>query len=129
MAQGELVPLVLLPRYTTYAGLTTTGTGPHYFSTIAMDVTEYQNAIVNMWRGKLIGTATVAPAFTLEESTDQVTWTTCGGTTAAFDPGENAETQYTAALTKRWFRVKLALGQVDNVLTCWAVGFLEQRLS
>jgi hypothetical protein len=131
MAQGELVPLVLLPRYTTYAGLPTTGTpatAPLYFSTIAMDVTEYQNAIVNIWRGKLVGT-TPGVAFTLEESTDQVNWTTCSGTTAAFDPGENAETQYTAILNKRWFRIIVLLGSTTTVVTCWAVGFLEQRLS
>ncbi|MEJ2202960.1 MAG: hypothetical protein P8170_02490 [Gemmatimonadota bacterium] len=37
---GELVPLVLIPRYTSYVG---DGT----FTTIAMDVTEYESAIVN----------------------------------------------------------------------------------
>ncbi|NUN52306.1 MAG: hypothetical protein HUU06_05905 [Planctomycetaceae bacterium] len=125
---GELTPLVMLPRYTTFAGLPSTGSGPYYFSTIAMDVTEYSSAILNVWRGKLIGTA-VAPKFTFQESSDQVVWTTCGGTTADFDPGENAETQYTATLTKRWFRIILELGNANNVLTCWAVGFLEQRLS
>ena len=128
MAQGELVPLVLLPRYSMYAGLTSAGTGPHYFSTIGMDVTEYQTAIVNVWRGKLIGTGP-GVTFTLEESSDQTTWTTCGGTSANFDPTENAETQYTAALTKRWFRIRVTLASADTVVTCWAVGFLEQRLS
>ena len=128
MAQGEQVPLVLLPRYTTYAGLVNTGTAPYYFATIAMDVTEYQNAIVNVWRGKLVGT-TPGVAFTLQESTDQVTWTTCGGTSAGFTPSENTETQYTAALTKRWLRIKIELASADTVVSCWAVGFLEQRLS
>lgn len=47
---GELTPLVLLPRYSTYVGEST-------FMTIAMDVTEYEMAIVNCWRGKLLGTA------------------------------------------------------------------------
>lgn len=129
---GELVPLVLLPRYTTYAGLPGTGGGTigvAYFSTIGMDVTQYQSAIVNVWRGKLIGTAAVAPKFNLEESSDQVSWTPCTGPAADFDPGENVEDQYTAALSKRWFRIKLLLGNADNVLTCWAVGFLEQRQS
>jgi hypothetical protein len=128
MAQGELVPLVLLPRYTTYAGLPSTGTGQFYFSTIAMDVTEYQNAIVNIWRGKLVG-STPGVVFALEESTDQLNWTTCGGTSATFDPGENTETQYTAALKKRWFRITVLLASATTVVTCWAVGFLEQRLS
>jgi len=124
---GELTPLVQLPRYTTYAGLPSTGS-ILYFSTIAMDVTEYQKAILNIWRGKLIGTAPTV-AFTLQESTDQVNWSTCGGTTAAFDPGENNETQYNATLTKRWFRLIVLLGGADNIVSCWAVGFLEQRES
>jgi hypothetical protein len=128
MAQGTLVPLVLLPRYTTYAGLTVAGTGPHFFCTIAMDVTEYQTAIVNIWRGVFIGT-TPGVTFNLEESSDQLTWTTCGGTSLDFTVSENTETQYTAALTKRWFRIRLVPATSTTVFSCWAVGFLEQRLS
>ena len=47
-----------------------------------------------------------------------------GGT----DPAENVETQYELTLKKRWFRVKVLLGNADNVVSCWAVGFLEERL-
>jgi hypothetical protein len=126
---GELVPLVLLPRYTTYAGLPDSGV--QSFSTIALDATQFQNAIVNVWRGKLVGSTT--PGFTLwfEESTDQVVWTVCDGSPGGpggGDPGENDETQYTLALRKRWFRVQVLLGGADNVVSCWAVGFLEERL-
>jgi hypothetical protein len=126
---GQLTPLVLLPRYTTYAGRPTSGSV--LFSTIAMDVTEYAQAIVNLWRGKIIGTESGTPPvkFNLEESTDQVNWTTCDGTTADFDPGENTETQYNPVMTKRWFRITVALGHASNVVSCWAVGFLEQRES
>ncbi len=123
---GALTPLVLLPRFTTYAGRP--GSGTVTFSTIAMDVTEYSSAIVNIWRGKLVGTVGTLK-FNLQESTDQVNWTTCGGTTADFAPAENTETQYTATLTKRWFRITIELPNADNVLSCWAVGFLEERLS
>jgi hypothetical protein len=109
---GELVPLVLIPRYTTF-------TGAHAFTTIAMEVTDYQKAIVNVWRGTLTGGGAYAISF--EESTDQVRWTVCtsGG---ASDPGADAEAQYTPDITKRWFRCTL-------VLTSWAVGFLELRQS
>lgn len=128
---GELVPLVLLPRYTTYAGKPSSGNT--YFSTIALDVTQYQNAILNVWRGKLVGTAATPPVkFWFEESTDQDSWSVCTGSpggASGGDPGENAETQYVLELKKRWFRVKVELGNADNVLSCWAVGFLEERLS
>jgi hypothetical protein len=119
---GELVPLVLLPRFSTFAGQST-------FVTIAMDVTEYSAGIVNCWRGKLLGSS---PVFTLtfEESSDQVTWATCGGTNVSgYDPGEETEGQANATLVKRWFRVKVILGGTTPAATCWAVGFLEQRLS
>jgi hypothetical protein len=118
---GELVPLILVPRYLTYAGAGD-------FTTIAMDVTEYENAIVNVWRGKLLG---IVPSFllTFEESTDQFNWTSCSvtGGTHPVDPGENQEAQRIAALKKRWFRTKLTLGGSNVVVSCWAVGSLEQR--
>lgn len=128
---GELVPLVLLPRYTTYSGKPAAGPNgePVFFSTVAMDVTQYETAIVSVWRGKLNGATTPGVQLTFQESVDQVTWTTCGGTTANFDPGENTETKYNAALTKRWFRIIVQLGGADNYVTCWAVGFLELRQS
>jgi hypothetical protein len=118
---GVQTPLVLVPRYTTYCGV------PVY-STIAMDVTAYENAIVNIFRSAMIGTAG-NPLFNLQESTDQVTWSTCGGTSLNFNPTAGSETQYTAALTKRWFRITVTLPNADNLLTCYAVGFLEERQS
>ncbi len=125
---GELVPLVLLPRYTTYAGKV----GSDFFTTIAMDVTQYESAIVNVWRGKIVGTAG-SPAIIVkfEESTDQVSWTECDGSpdgTTITYPAENVEIQYTLTLKKRWFRIKVQLGDATNVVSCWAVGFLEERL-
>jgi hypothetical protein len=116
---GELVPLVMLPRYSSYIGA-----GDFY--TIGMEVSDYTSAIVNTWRGAMLGSS---PTFgiTFQESTDQVNWTTCGGTTAASDPGASTEAQYTATLTKRWFRVKVTLGGTNPAVSCWAIGFLEMR--
>lgn len=115
---GELVPLVMLPRYSTFHGATD-------FTTIAMDVTEYQNAILNVWRGPSAGTFGI----TFEESTDQDTWKTCDNTTALSDPGAGLEAQYTAYLNRRWFRVKVTVGGTNPSVTCWAVGYLESRLA
>ena len=115
---GELVPLVLLPRFSTYAG---DGT----FTTIAMDVTEFQKAIVNVWRGKLLGTSTNFQ-IKFEESTDQDSWTTCTNG-AGGDPGADTEAQYTPELNKRWFRAVITTTGTDPVVTCWGVGFLELR--
>ena len=111
------VPLVLFPRFTGLAGATT-------FRTVALDVNDYVNAAVNLWRGVLIGTFFRA---TFEESTDQIAWTTCGGTTVDFDPGEDAEAQVVAHLQKRWFRLAIEITGTDPAVSCWAVGALERR--
>lgn len=116
---GELVPLVVIPRYSTLVGTTS-------FTTVGMEVSDYSKAIVNVWRGDLTGTS---PGFgiTFQESTDQQTWSTCTGTTAGADPGLDTETQYQATLTKRWFRIKIDLSGTDPAVSCWAIGFLEMR--
>ncbi len=114
---GELTPLVLLPRYTTY-------TGAHDFTTIGMEVTDYSKAIVNFWRGDLAGAGTISVTF--QESTDQNTWSTCssGGPNS---PTADTEFQYAPELNKRWFRIKVSVTGTDPYVTCWAIGFLELR--
>jgi hypothetical protein len=117
---GELVPLVMFPRFSTLCG---SGT----YATLGMDVTEFQNAILNCWRGALYAGTTFSMAF--EESTDGVNWTNCTGA-APLDP-TSTETQVTAQLKKRWFRVTVTLGGSPTpaiyAATCWAIGYLEQR--
>ncbi len=118
---GELVPLVMIPRYTTFAGAET-------YRTIWMDVTAYSAVILNVWRAPLVGGS---PTFAIgfEESTDQVIPSDCTVTPASTpDPGASDETQYVVTLKKRWFRVTVTLN-AQTVATCWAVGFLEERES
>ena len=115
---GELVPLVMMPRYSSLIGANT-------FTTIGMEVTDYSKAILNVWRSTMIGTSgTFAVSF--EESTDQSNWTTCTNGSAA-DPGADTEAQYSPLLTKRWFRVKIVTAGTDVAVSCWAIGFLEMR--
>lgn len=117
---GELVPLVLVPRYSTFVGA-------HSFTTTGMEVSDYSKAIVNVWRGAMTGTS---PTFAVqfEESTDQSNWTICTNGTGG-DPGANAEAQYSPELTKRWFRIKITFGGTDPAGSTWAIGFLEMRES
>ena len=115
---GELVPLVLIPRYSTFVGA-------HSFTTIGMEVSDYSKAIVNVWRGDLTGTS---PTFAVqfEESTDQSNWTICTNGTGG-DPGADTEAQYTPELNKRWFRIQITLGGTGPAVSAWAIGFLELR--
>ena len=117
---GELVPLVMLPRYSTYAGATT-------FYTIAMDVTEYSAAIINYWRGP--GPASGEVDLYFEESTDSILWSDCTGATNPVNQTADTEDQYTLMLRKRWFRIRIVLSGSSPIVSCWAVGFLERRES
>lgn len=116
---GTLVPLVLIPRYTTLSGSTT-------FQTIAMDVTDYEKAIVDYWRSAGAGLGSITANF--EESIDQVTWSTCTGGPYT-DPGANAQSQFQPELTKRWFRITVTLTGGNPVCTLWCIGFLMVRES
>ena len=59
---GLYVPLVMIPRYSTYAGPSTT------FATVGMDVSDYDKAILSFWRSSGANLATFVINF--EESMD-----------------------------------------------------------
>jgi hypothetical protein len=72
---GQLTPLVMLPRFTTYSGATT-------FKTMPIDVSAYSSAILNIWRGPVAPVSTGTFSLTAEESTDQDDWSTVSGISA-----------------------------------------------
>jgi hypothetical protein len=121
---GRQVPVVMFPRYSTLVGATT-------FTTIAMDVTDYQGAVLGVWRGEIPTDS--AFKLTCQESTDQLVWSNCSGTSVVdYDPGQEVEGQSAPTLKKRWFRVQVVL--VSNApsnpfpqVSLWVVGFLEER--
>lgn len=119
---GKLVPLVMLPRYSSFVGLPSVN-----FTTIPVEVSSYQKATLTVWRGPMRSNWLFR--VTCQESSDQQAWTTCSGTNAnQFDPGANTEGVATPGFTKRWFRLSIELGSVaDMQVTCWAVGHLETR--
>ena len=123
---GRLVPLVMYPRYSSFAG-------KHPFTTVPLDVTGYSRAVLTCWRGPHnISPGTGGVLFVCEESTDQQVWVTCAGTNVSFDPGENTEGVASAELRRKWFRLKFnvqadALEQDLARVTCWSVGHLVAR--
>ena len=119
---GVYVPLVLIPRYTTYCGANGTD-----FTTIAMDVSDYDKAVMSFWRGAGLNLTSITIDF--EESMDQQFWTSCAGGPFA-DPGAGVEGQFQPVLSKRWMRIKLTVASPSvAVVTCWCIGFLVQRES
>jgi hypothetical protein len=122
---GTLVPVVMFPRYSSFAGR-------NLYTTIPIDVTDYSRAILTCWRGPLKEPVDAGMSFGCEESSDQETWVGCAGTNTSFDPGDGTEGVADATLKRRWFRLVLNLSSDaphQNLLdvTCWAVGHLERR--
>ena len=117
--KGELVPVVLVPRYTGYVG---SGT----YTTMPLNVEAFAKGTITLWRGRLPGTG--SPTFTayFEDSHDGVEWTPfdAGGE----DPGADASAIVRFDLVRRWLRVRVVLTGSGTGASCWAVGMLERRV-
>lgn len=114
--KGPLVPLVMIPRFTSYVGAGT-------FDTAPLDVERYARFVLRVWRGTALGTS---PAVTIrfQASHDGITW---------FDlatvSGFNAEGTVDEAIAWRWLRARVELTGTDPAFSCWAAGVLEERIA
>lgn len=119
MAGKATVPVVMVGRYTTFAGDTE-------FTTIPINVVDYDQIELYVWRGPMIATGSFS--FQLEASLDQQTWTAY----APIDPGANTEQTYTVASLKfPWLRARISVGDSGSdfpTVTCYVVGQLIRRL-
>lgn len=115
---GDRVPIVLIPRFTTYAGAST-------FFSYALEVGAYSELTLTAWRAPLVGSGAVFQ-LSVEESLDRTEWQDCAGSQDV-DPGTNVEAPYAWPLTQRWMRTRLVLAGSSPVVTCWAQGFLIRR--
>ncbi len=121
---GELVPLVMIPRYTGYVA-------PDVYATVPLNVEDYVSAALTFWRGSLVGSAGASFSATFQESHDAQTWVLCTVSPSG-QIGPNGIGLYKVTLKRRWFRMRIALTAdvVDNVaaISCWAVGSLQRRI-
>jgi hypothetical protein len=110
------VPVVLLGRFSTFAGGGT-------FTTLPVNVVACETAMIHVWRGRIGPTSTFA--FALEESNDGTVWTVL----TSGDPGTETEVLMTATLTKAYVRAAVTLTDPTEVpvATCYAVGELLLR--
>jgi hypothetical protein len=117
---GEILPLVMLPRYTSFVGATS-------FKTAPLESSAFANATLTLWRGKLVGTGT--PTFTafFETSNDTVTWSSL--VPAGVDPGEDTALVVATPLKQAWFRLKIVLTGTNVGVGCWCAGHVELRVS
>ncbi len=109
--------VVLLPRYSTFAG---SGT----FTTLPINVTAYDSISVAAWRGKMEPDGTFS--FKIEASVDRENWVVLAGS----DPGADTELLFGANLTKPWLRGRTEVNDTGSgfpVVSAWAVGELYRR--
>ncbi|NUN52307.1 MAG: hypothetical protein HUU06_05910 [Planctomycetaceae bacterium] len=126
---GALVPVAMLPRFTSHVGAGT-------FATVPMDVQAFDKAHLVFWRGPLVGGSASNPfRLWFEESHDATVWTEAAFGTQPLTEANttaNAGLKVTGILTKRWFRVRVVLaGDANGVvgITLWLTGALEMRVS
>ena len=121
MEGPRVVPIVLIPRFTTFAGANVE------FRTHAIAVTEFESIEVFVWRGDLASGAW-SVTFAVEESMDQENWTTV----ISASPTAKTELRTTGTLTKSytraWMSVSASAGDFP-VVTAYAVGNLIRRRS
>lgn len=118
MAGKATVPVVMVGRYTTFAGASE-------FETLPIHVVGYETIEIHVWRGRMV--ADTSFAFRLEESLDQQTWNTL----ATMNPATETEESYTGSLSSPWLRAVIALSTTSGAYptaTCYAVGLLVKRL-
>jgi hypothetical protein len=112
---GEAVPLVMLPRFSSFVGANT-------FTTAALRVSDYAKAHVSFWRGPL-KSGNFSAQF--EESHDGQDWDAIGSAITTTDTRD----EYSISLGKRWFRLKIQIwGGYGPAITCWCTGLLERRI-
>lgn len=116
---GHLVPLVMIPRFTSYFGTS------DEFKTVALDVSRYSSARLTLWRGDVLDSGTFK--LYTETSHDGYTWFT--DPSAGYDTtGPGASKTIDVDFPRRYFRVRVKLTGGSPGVTCWCEGMLEYRI-
>lgn len=126
---GQQIPLILVPRYTSYMG------AGDYLSA-PIDVTPYSEGSVTVWRGELLGGGPPPPSFKfyVQVSTDAKAWSDwplhVQGSNDYVDPGTDATILAPFPCDRRWIRARVVLGGGSSpAVSCWAAGFVVQRIN
>jgi len=114
---GLNVPIVLIPRFTSYVG-------GGIYDTLPIPISAYESLVLSFWMNTGVGTAPTL-SVSLLESNDLDRWEPCVGTPVTPVPG--SEVQMTVTLSKAWFRFLVSLSPADAGFTVWAQGFLQLR--
>ena len=116
---GRNVPVVLVPRYTTYLG-------NQGFPTQPIPVAAYSKITIDFWHGPIQGAGPPGVGISFTESNDLENWVGCTGG-PWFVPSGVGELQFSADLTRAWFQFLVVPTGGNPGVTCWAQGFFELR--
>ena len=105
--------ILLLPRYTSFAGAGT-------FLTAPMNVRAYGQAIVTFYETAALGTSWPAVAVYIDDSPDLEIWNEP-------DAGLGINTPTTVEFRMEWIRMRVVVGSGDPGVTCWCVGDFVRR--
>ncbi len=116
---GKYVPLVVLPRFSTFVGNGIYWTQP-------IPVAAYYALSLNVWRGAMNGSGAPATSVQFQESNELSSWEATAGTGGGVVP-PMVETQYRPLLSRAWFRMGVVISGTNPGVTCYAIGFAELR--
>lgn len=122
---GKNVPVVLLPRFSTFVGPTPCWSAP-------IPVSPYVSVAFDFWNAAMNGAPAAGVQVDVQESNDLLerqgnTWDTCaGGSPWVRGPGPG-QAPLSAVLTKAWMRIGVTPLGTQPGVTCHAEGFFERR--
>jgi hypothetical protein len=111
--QAVVDKVLLIPRYTSFAGATT-------FLTPPMNVRDYSHANVTFVEAGALGAIGPGVTVTVQESPDLEIWNDIGSSINNGDTNEQA-------FQFEWIRLKLVVTGTDPCFTCWCVGDFVRR--
>ena len=113
--EGVAVPVVIIPRYSSFVGV-------NVFTTQPLLVEEFSKAQIVFFRSGMDAGASFSASF--QTSQNQQDWFD--------DPGSPitsvaTEDIHEVDLPRKWFRIRIELSGSDPAITCWAAGLLIRR--
>lgn len=117
--KGPVVPVVMIPRFTSYVGA-------GVYTTVPLELAEqFTTMTLTIWRGQLAGGVGSSVTILVEQAMDAASgpWMTLDTISTADDVSVSS-----VGLSQRYVRVSVELSGPNAALTCWAAGTLEKRL-
>ncbi len=115
--RGPVQRIVLIPRFTAFYG-------PLIFKTVPLNVREFANVMLTVWRSTDFGAAGVGISVQPQQSADVENWHDVG---SPLTPSAGGESVAFLDLDLEWMRLAVNVSGGDLGLTAWSVGDFVPR--